>query len=705
MRIYRMQATFGKLEHETLTLEPGLNVITAPNEWGKSTWCAFLAAMLYGLDTRAKSTKTALADKERYAPWSGKPMSGRMDLRWGDRDITIERTTKGRVPMGEFRAYETQTGVAVPELTAANCGEMLLGVEQAVFRRAGFIRFSDLPLTQDESLSHRLNALVTTGDDSGAAERLAEEIKSLKNRCRYNSTGLIPQTEAERDTLMKQLAEQEALSEKSKKLSARLEEIKSWLSQLYNHQQALAYAAAQENAARAAEAKQARDEADAELEKRKEACQGLAGKEESEQRLRELRSLRDDLSAIQQEKSELPSVPTAPELEEPFQGMTPEDGLEMIKKDARALLATRDLKLATLLIVMGLLGALATVGLWLLKTGLFTLAAGIVAAIALVWGVWELVSQKMKAAALKKKYGSGNIKRWADPIWKYRDNMTAYKNELREYQELKNDLEVRMLVLRKRKDSLCGQEELNTLLDTTADAVSRWDAFTSAEAAATAARKHFEVLSAMVKPVEKPTMPDRLTHSEADTSRLLTEIAQEQQRMQNRLGQYQGRMAVLGEPEDMKKQLSDKKARIASLEETYAALTMAQETLSEATAELQRRYAPRITHRAQDHLSQLTGDKYNRIIMSEDFTLQTGTAQEDTLRQSLWRSDGTVDQLYLAMRLAVAEELTPEAPLILDDALVRFDDERMKAAVELLKELGQSKQILLFTCQAREAEA
>ena len=62
MKIYSMTATFGKLEHETLTLEPGLNVFAGENEWGKSTWCAFLAAMFYGLDTRAKSTRTALAD-------------------------------------------------------------------------------------------------------------------------------------------------------------------------------------------------------------------------------------------------------------------------------------------------------------------------------------------------------------------------------------------------------------------------------------------------------------------------------------------------------------------------------------------------------------------------------------------------------------------------------------------------------------------
>ena len=51
MKIYSMTATFGKLEHETLTLQPGLNMIEAPNEWGKSTWCAFWKAMLYGIDT------------------------------------------------------------------------------------------------------------------------------------------------------------------------------------------------------------------------------------------------------------------------------------------------------------------------------------------------------------------------------------------------------------------------------------------------------------------------------------------------------------------------------------------------------------------------------------------------------------------------------------------------------------------------------
>ncbi|HIT28613.1 MAG TPA: AAA family ATPase, partial [Candidatus Faecousia gallistercoris] len=52
MILCSMTATFGKLDGEALSFSPGLNLITAPNEWGKSTWCAFLLAMLYGIDTR-----------------------------------------------------------------------------------------------------------------------------------------------------------------------------------------------------------------------------------------------------------------------------------------------------------------------------------------------------------------------------------------------------------------------------------------------------------------------------------------------------------------------------------------------------------------------------------------------------------------------------------------------------------------------------
>ena len=118
--------------------------------------------------------------------------------------------------------------------------------------------------------------------------------------------------------------------------------------------------------------------------------------------------------------------------------------------------------------------------------------------------------------------------------------------------------------------------------------------------------------------------------------------------------------------------------------------------------QLQRRFAPRITRRTRELFSRLTNGRYTRVALDENMSLRVGTEDEDILRSDLWPSDGTVDQLYLALRLAVAEALTPEAPLILDDALVRFDDHRLAEALAVLQEASVSKQILLFTCQERE---
>ena len=99
----------------------------------------------------------------------------------------------------------------------------------------------------------------------------------------------------------------------------------------------------------------------------------------------------------------------------------------------------------------------------------------------------------------------------------------------------------------------------------------------------------------------------------------------------------------------------------------------------------------------------MTGGRYDRLTFNQDLSLLAAADGEDTLRETLWRSDGTADQLYVALRLAVAEALIPDAPLVLDDALVRFDDTRLAQTLEILKQEAQQKQVILFTCQHREA--
>ena len=216
------------------------------------------------------------------------------------------------------------------------------------------------------------------------------------------------------------------------------------------------------------------------------------------------------------------------------------------------------------------------------------------------------------------------------------------------------------------------------------------------------AAKYADTLHTVIKPVPKPPKEDTLNASLEDTLALLDRATGEQQLNQLRLGQLQGQAEALGQEAELHSQLKEISQRIDRLEDTYQALELALRALSAARSELQRRFAPRISARAQELFSKLTGGRYSRLTLGEDLSLHASAQDEDTLRSTQWRSEGTVDQLYLALRLAVAEELTPDAPLILDDALVRFDDQRLAVALDILKEEAANKQVILFTCQSRE---
>ena len=133
MKLLKLTATFGCLDRDTLEFGPGMTLIGAPNGSGKSTWCAFLRTMLYGLDTRQRDKKGAPADKNRYRPWSGAPMEGLLVCEHEGRVIELRRTSRSGVPMGDFTALDRATGQPVDGLTAENAGEVLTGVSREVF--------------------------------------------------------------------------------------------------------------------------------------------------------------------------------------------------------------------------------------------------------------------------------------------------------------------------------------------------------------------------------------------------------------------------------------------------------------------------------------------------------------------------------------------------------------------------------------------
>ena len=698
MKILSMTATFGKLNHETLTLQPGLNVIHAPNEWGKSTWCAFIVAMLYGIDTRERSTATVLADKERYAPWSGAPMSGSMDILWKNKKITLERTSKGRVALGEFRAYETDTGIPVTELTAANCGQVLLGVEKSVFTRSGFVKLTDMPVVQDEALRRRLNALVTTGDESGTGDALAQKLRDLKNKCRHNKTGLLPQAEAERDTLKQKLQQHSTLQTQLERIRVSKQELETQLIALENHRQALEYDAAKQGIKRLEQAKQEQLEVQSQFDILSARCQMLPGEELAAQQLQQLRSLQSRQAALDAEP--VPNAPAAPVPPEIFAGLSPIDAQRKAKDD-KAAFDMLSKPVSPLFMILALLFIAAGVALSFIAW-YFLLPGLLLGGMMLYLYLYNKRKQTLDRESLCSGYGTLPPNAWIAIATQYAEQTAQYTQQLAAVRAVAESLDSRRQSLRSSTDALCqglSPEE----------AVSKWEsilaehkALADAQQALQRANDRVADLSATIKTVDAPAQSDTLTLSAEQTAAALQSATEQQHRLQLQAGQFMGQKEALGDEATISRQLTAVEARIEKLEDTYYALVFAMDTLTHAADELQRRFAPRIASRAQALFKQITGGRYDRLQLNQDLSLNAAAQGEDALQAARWRSDGTVDQLYLALRLAVAGELTPEAPLVLDDALVRFDDTRMAAAMELLQKEADSRQVILFTCQSRE---
>lgn len=701
MKILSMTATFGKLSRQTLTFEPGMNLVEAPNEWGKSTWCAFIMAMLYGIDTGARSKTGVLADKEHYAPWSGEPMSGRMDILWGERQITIERQNKGRVPMGEVKAYETHTGLPVPELCIAAPGQVLLGVERSVFARSGFLRQSEMPVTEDESLRRRLNELVTTADESGASDDLAQKLKDLKNRCRFNKKGLLPEQEAKLRELEERIQQLSTLQQQAAAIGERQQSLKIQLEALQNHKQALEYAEYLQYAEKLTAARKNRDAAAQALSQAEADCAGVPSPEELGQALAAVQQLRETREALHTKSQNAPAMPQMPAAAEPFRGKEPERAVQNAALDRKVFVQLEtDLRKPVPYIAGGICAALGIALLFFVPiAGGLLLALG---AALLLCGVRKQKKLRAQIAQLTERYRGIPVDRWEDEAAEYAKAQREYEKELAQCQQALAEISRQMEENDRAISDLTGGQSLTAFEENCRIGQQKHSALAQKQAAAKQAEDVLQALSGAGKTIEAPKFEDELTWSAQETENLLTQTAAEQHMLQQKLGQCQGQMETLGQAEQLEQEKAKAQARIADLELHYRALIRAQETLVQATQELQRRFAPRISQRAQSLFGRLTGQRYNRLSLLQDLSVEAGAEGENTLRGTLWRSDGTVDQLYLALRLAVAEELTPDAPLILDDALVRFDDVRMRAALEILREAADKKQVILFTCQSRE---
>lgn len=664
MQLLHANATYGKLDQARLDLQPGLNVICAPNEGGKSTWCRFLLAMFYGLNTRQRGD---LADKNRFQPWSGSLMQGKLELSVGDKELTLSRRTqRPDAPLGVFSCTYSGTDTPVPGLDAARCGETLLGVPQSVYQRCAFIPSGSLAIDADADLERRISALISTGDEKISFSQVESRLKKQLRQRKYNRSGSIPLLEAE-------IAGLRAAQQEAQTLTGQLENLQQQLSQ------------AREDQARRRQARL--QVAQAALREKESCLQALPDSSDLQrinQQLGAVRSLGDQVQQAQEAVSRQESA-----IEAQLQELNRNPLHPMTKAQLEAQLQIQPPtppQVAQLLIslALGLCGG----GflwyeidrpqvLWLcLACAVTALAAG---------NFLRLLIRRIRLQQSRRRELSRQeeLRKLAESYLPALEELEAQRALLRQKQQILSD----------------GDRRLRTQLSDLLSQVSRWD--DSVQSAGDIRR--------FVR--ETAQNRDRLAQElhQAQTQLLQAQMSDADDtvtHLQQQIAQVQGRLDAGRDAQALGDQISRLEEELVRQQAEYDALRLSLDALQAANTTLQNRFSPELGRRAAEIFADMTGSTWSHILLDREFHLSAESGSDPTRRSVQLLSAGTADQLYLAVRLAICEMILPpeqNPPLILDDALLTFDDARLSTTLDYLTQLGAQRQILLFTCQGREA--
>ena len=665
LRILQANATYGKLNQAQLSLQPGLNVICAPNEGGKSTWSRFLLTMFYGLNTRQRGE---LADKNRFQPWNGSPMQGRLQLAVGEDVLTlIRRTQRADSPMGVFSCTYAGTDTPARGLDALRCGETLLGVPQSVYQRCAFISSGSMAIDADADLERRINALISTGEEKISFSQAETRLKRQLHQRKYNRSGAIPLLESEIASLSSAQAEVQDLAERETSLRQQLRQVQE-------EQVTLRAAQQQEAQQRIAEKQRLLQSLpdSAALQSINEQLGAVRSMGEQVQQARDAAAAQEQtIQAQLQELSRNPLHPmTKPELEAQLQIQPPAPP-----------------QVAQLLISLAL-GLCGGGFLWyeIGQSQLLWLCAACAVTALAAGNFLRLLIQRIRRQQVRRR----ELQR-QEELRKLADSYLPMLEKLEEQRSL----------LQQRQQAVADSEQrLRATLADLLTVVQKWDVGVHAP---TDVRRFVQQTAQ-----RREELTEEIRQAQADALHAQTPDADgSAARLQQQIAQVQGQLAALGGAEDAPQRIARKQEQLHRLQGEYDSLALALDVLRSANTTLQNRFSPELGRRAAEIFADMTGSPWSHILLDREFRLSAEAGSDPTRRSVQLLSSGTADQLYLAVRLAICEMVLPaeqNAPLILDDALLTFDDERLHKTLDYLVRLGEQRQILLFSCQSREAD-
>ena len=144
--------------------------------------------------------------------------------------------------------------------------------------------------------------------------------------------------------------------------------------------------------------------------------------------------------------------------------------------------------------------------------------------------------------------------------------------------------------------------------------------------------------------------------------------------------------------------------RLKELNEKNLCFNLTRELLEKAYEKMKTSVTPKFTENLSKNISIISNGKYNKVGLNDENGLMVEQENGDYL-PAYRLSVGTIDQLYLSLRLSMVDDISKESmPIILDEVFAYFDTKRLENILKYLAEKSEQNQILIFTCTKREKE-
>lgn len=688
---------YGNLENKEINLDKKINIIHGANESGKSTMLSYIVNSFYGI-SKTKDGKD-ISDFDKYKPWNNNEFSGRISYELGNGEqYEVFRDFNKKNPKIYNKNLEDITDKF--EIDKKEGSKFFLeqtGIDKQMYTSTVVSMQEEVRLDDKNQnmLIQKIANLAGTGEDNVSYKKALTKLQNkIRDEIGTNKTSQKPIN---------------ILNNQIEEINKKIEEIKPNINKKYeiDNQKDLI----NENLKNLEIKKEILEEINKKNQNKLDYLKEKNIKEISKKDNEEhIEKLKKEANTVKEEQMKVEK--TVNDLnkkleEKKVEQSRIEEELNKENEQTENIENSKNIKSSknTIYIIFLIVFiALGILGVALLKNYLVTIVFGILALIDIILLITKkikvnrIIKEENKLSETKKKEHIRDLEEEKEYILKEIDKISKeLKEEEANQKEIasKNSmLQGQIILLEKTNTSL--EKELNSIKEKLEKLQSN---------------NEEELLAQYNGKMDREKLLQIInsTDIEPQLKNVETQINNEKIKLKGLEIEENTVIPQIDAMVELEETLQAKKEEYNNLKNQEDIINITIENLEQAYEEMKTTITPKFTENLSKNIEEISNGKYSKVTINDESGMVVENNRGEYINANNL-STGTIDQLYLSLRLSMIEDLSKESlPIILDETFAYFDNTRLENAIKYLIKLTQGEniknhQVIIFTCTNREKE-